>query len=153
MSTSPSRIRPVATGIDFGVRSDSLVLADITQSIGVRPTSGFEKGEPYIGRQKVGSELVAINRVRPFGVWHFCTSEILITDDVEDHAKFLIQKLAPAKAAIMQFKADPTFYVRVSIWVCGESFVLPADCLAEIALLAENVSFTCWESQEENASE
>jgi hypothetical protein len=151
MTTTSSRKRRIATGIDFGIRSDSLDLESVSSLLGLNPTSGFEKGEPYVGREKRGPDIVTVDRIRPFGVWHFCTSESLHSNNVEDHAKLLVDALTPAKAAIAQMIADPQFYVRLTIWVLGYTFDLSAACLASLSSFAEEVTITCWEDEEHNS--
>lgn len=150
MNTSSSRIKPISTGIDLCIRSDSLDLEIVSFQLGIKPTSGFEKGQPYVGREKRGSEIVAVERVRPFGVWHFCTSESLHSNNVEDHVKLLVDALTPAKSAIARMIADPQFCVKITIWVLGYTFDLSAACLASLSTFAEQVTITCWENEEGN---
>lgn len=149
MGTIPSGVRPIATGIDLCIRSDVLDLQDVSSLLGIQPTSGFEKGDPYVGREKQGSNIVAVDRVRPFGVWHFVTSESLHSNNVEDHAKLLIDTLSPAKSAISMLIADPQFSLRITIWVLGYTFDLSTASLASLALFAENITVTCWEGAED----
>ncbi len=151
MTTTSSRIKPIATGIDLCIRSDSLDLEHVSSLLGVKATSGFEKGDPYVGRQKRGPDIVTVDRVRPFGVWHFCTSESLHSNNVEEHAQFLIEALTPAKSAIARMIADPQFYVKITIWDLGYTFDLSASCLASLSSFAEDVTVTCWENREEDS--
>lgn len=141
-------IKPIVTGIDFGVRSDSLSLEHVSRLLGVSPTSGFEKGERYIGRQKKGAEIVNVERVRSFGVWHFCTSANLSSNNIEDHARSLIETMTPAKAGIEEFISDSECYVMMTIWVIGYTFELSCDTLAKLSSFAESVTFTCWDEDE-----
>ena len=152
MTTNTSGTKPIATGIDICVRSDSLVLKNVTRLLGVNPTSGFEKGEVYIGRQKHGSDIVTVERVRPFGVWHFCTSESCRSNNVEDHARLLIETLTPAKTAIEQLIADPEYYVKITIWVLGYTFDVSSACLASLSSFAEDFTITCWEDGEDDSN-
>lgn len=148
---SPSGTKQISTGIDICVRSESLVLENVSRLLGVKATSGFEKGEPYVGRQKRGSDIVTVDRVRPFGVWHFCTSESLRSNNVQDHARLLIETLTPAKAAIRQLIADPACYVKITIWVLGFTFDVSSACLAWLSSFAEDFTITCWEDEEEES--
>ena len=148
IATRTSRSEPITTGIDICVRSDSLILENVSRLLGVTPTSGFEKGEPYIGRQKRGSDIVAVDRVRPFGVWHFRTAESLDSRNVEDHAKFLIETFTSAKDAIQQLITDPHYYVIITIWSLGYTFSLTSASLAGLSSLAQDVTITCWEDEE-----
>jgi len=142
-------LRKIAAGIDFGVRSDSLVVNEISRWFGVEPTCAFEKGDSYTGREKRGPSIVAVNRVRPFGVWHFCTSESLHSNNVNDHARLLIDTFTPAKSAIAQMIADPELYVKITIWVLGYTFDISAVCLASLSSFAEDVTITCWDEKED----
>ena len=148
-SNQPKRI---VTGIDLAIRSNSLSLESISSLLGINPTSGFEKGEPYIGREKRGSDIVAVDRVRPFSVWHFCTSESLHSNSIEDHVELLVDTLAPAKAAIDRMIVDKGFYVKLAIWVLGYTFDLSAACFRSLSSFAEDISITCWEGEEGEAN-
>lgn len=150
MTTNAIETRRIATGIDICIRCDSLVLENISNLLGVKPTSGFEKGESYVGRQKCGSEIVNVNRVRPHGVWHFCTSESLRSKNVEEHARLLIDTLAPAKSEIKRLIDDPDHYVKITIWVLGYTFDLAMPCLAALSSLAESLTITCWDDDEDD---
>lgn len=57
----------VRTQIDFCVKSDHLCLADVSKALGLPPTYGCERGARYIGKEKIGDEIRAIERQRPFG--------------------------------------------------------------------------------------
>ena len=149
MSMNTSQTKPIATGIDICVRSDSLILENVSRLLGVTPTSGFEKGEPYVGRQKRGSDIETVDRVRPFGVWHFCTAQSLDSKHVEDHAKFLIDTFASARDAVQQLIADPKSYVRITVWAVGYTFDLTAASLAGLSSLAQDFTITCWDDEED----
>ncbi len=123
------------------------MLADISRSLGISPTSGFEKGQSYVGRQKKGAEIVTSDRVRPFGVWHFCTAERLDSKEVEAHAEYLIETLTPAKDTISRLIADPAYYLKITIWVLGYTFDVSSRCLAELLPFAEDFTITCWEEK------
>lgn len=151
MTTNTSGTKPIATGIDICVRSDSLILENVSRLLGVTPTSGFEKGETYVGRQKRGSEIVTVDRVRSFGVWHFCTAESLDSRNVEEHAKFLIETFTSARDTIQQLIADPNYYVKITIWALGYTFDLTSASLAGLSSLAQDLTITCWEDEEDDS--
>jgi len=152
LTMTPDKTRRIETGIDICVRSDILLLDDVSGWLGVKPTSGFEKGDAYVGREKRGSDIVTVDRVRPFGVWHFCTSKLSRSNSVEEHAKLFIDSLSPSRAAIARLIANPDFYVKISIWVVGYTFDVSSTVLAELAGLAEDFTVSCWEEEEENES-
>ena len=143
-----SASRRIITGIDLVIWSEHLHLQEISRLLGVTPTSGFEKGQTYIGREKRGSDIVNVERVRPFGVWHYCTSEVLDSRNVEDHAKLLAETFDSAKPALQQLISDPEYHVEITIWAAGYTFCLSAEYLSLMALLAENVTITCWGEEE-----
>jgi len=147
LSTIPDKTRPIATGIDLCIRGDSLVLDNVSHLLGVKPTSGFEKGDAYVGREKRGSAIVTVNRVRPFGVWHFCTSELLQSNSVEEHVRLLIDTFSPSKAVITRLISDPSYSVQTSIWVLGYTFCMSSAMLVELASFAEDCSVACWEEK------
>jgi len=150
MTTNANRTRRIATGIDFGIRGDSLIPADISRALGISPTSGFEKGQPYVGRHKKGSEIATVDRIRPFGVWHFCTAEYLDSNEVEAHAEYLIETLTPAKTPISHLIVDPAYYLKITIWVLGYTFDVSSTRLAGLLPFAEDFTITCWEEKDDD---
>ena len=145
-----SRNTSFGTQIDICVRSDSLELEHLSHFLDIKPTSGFEKGESYVGRQKCGLDIVQVERSAPTGVWHFCTDALLESSNVQDHAKFLLDTLRPAKAAFQQLMADPEYNVKITIWVSGYSCELTTAYLSELCSYAEEISISCWYDNEED---
>jgi hypothetical protein len=137
----------VATHIHFGVKGKSLQVEEITRFLGITPTSGFNPHEPYLGKTKVGDEIILVNNNRPsFGVWHFRTEEKRFPDMV-DHALYLLEVLEPAKENIAGLLRSPDYEVVVAFWYEGPvGFDIPANVLSRLASLCHRFTFRFFES-------
>ena len=149
MNESEYKKREIATGIDLGIRSEKLITDDISQMLSVEPTLGYQKGHSYIGREKANSRIIEVRRTRAFGVWHFCTSQFMESDNLDELAQFLIVKFNNAKEAIHKLLENPDYSVIISIWYVGEGrFCIKSDLLAQLASMCEEVCITTWEQDE-----
>ena len=147
----------VVTGMNLGIRSKLLRKDGITDLLGFEPTRAFEKGEKYVGRERVGVSksgenlLQTAERVRPWGVWHYSTSAFIQSDSLNDHASFLLEKLEAARDGIRQLIGDRDYYVALSIWYVGPAgFGVSSELMARLAGLSEEINVTCWETEEDD---
>ena len=139
------------TEITFGLIGDHLSVGEVGQSIGIEPTRAFEKGDFFIGSQRIEGKMVDIERQRPRGVWQLSTLATVKTDIIVDHAESLLSQLEPKADAINTLKESQSLFSRISIChVGGGTFELPSDIMKRIALLCEEVSVTCWENDEQD---
>ena len=146
-----NRHSDVCTQIDFFIRSEHLRLADVSESLGIEATYGFEPRAQYLVKRNVSDEVPTVERIHPdFGVWHFGTSGLVESEVLEDHSRFLLNILEPACKKIAEFVSDPAFTVGMICWHVGPAgFQLSSSILARLAVLSEWISFTCWEINEE----
>ena len=142
--------RELVTGIDLAIRSDTLTVAAITSHVGVEATRAFDKGETYRGIERVGDgEFREVERARPWGVWHFCSSAFIKVNSVEEHALFLLGKLEHARDAIQSLIAGERCGVVIRIWYVGpDGFYISGPTAMRLASLCEEISVTCWETEE-----
>lgn len=150
----------VVTKMDFGIRSHKLRKDHITTLLALEPTCAYEKGEKYLGRERIGvdqlgkNQIRTVERVHPWGVWHYCTFAFLKSDSLNDHASFLLEKLEPARDSIRQLIADSDYYVGLVIWYVGPAgFAISSDLMVRLADLSEEISVTCWETEEDDDEE
>ena len=146
----PTRLSDLVTQIDFAVRAETLQSNEITRLLGVIPTRAFEKGDPYVGREKSAEGAFReVERVRPWGVWHFSTAGLVKDNSVESHGIFLLDKLEPAKERIRRLTNDGEYRVVLNIWYVGPSgFTVSGSVMARLAELCEEITITCWEVDE-----
>jgi hypothetical protein len=154
MSSTPSSIgqeqTDVETQIDLFIRSDALNLGNITRFLGIEATSGFEAGAAYTGKTKIGGEIRDVERRYPcYGVWHFNTSLFMHHESLQEHALLLLERFEPVADRILQLKANPEYTVALILWHVGPAgFQFDSGILARLAKLSEWMSFTCWETEE-----
>ena len=134
--------------IDFGIRSYDLRMDDIGRTLCLEPTKAFEKGEKYLGRERAPDGGVRnIDRVRPYGVWHYCTDEFIHSNSIDTHGLFLLGKLEPVAEHIHRYLADDTYFTQMTIWHVGAGgFNVSAGILCRLAALCEHFRIVCWES-------
>jgi hypothetical protein len=128
------------THVTFGMRSDSLDPGDISLRLGLTPTFACAKGE----RVRVGRKRV--ERGFPHGVWQLLTIPQVLSDDLEEHARYLLSQLEPVQMAIERYVRDPTFYVYISFWWltdgCVGGYTLSGDTVRRLAVLCQEFNFT-----------
>ena len=84
---SHSRIKGAVTHMDFGIRSNHLQKNEMSALLGIEPTRAFERGEKYSGPERVGDgQFRQVERIRPWGVWHYNTSDFVRSNSLNDHA-------------------------------------------------------------------
>ena len=145
-----SEVLDAQTEITFGLVGDRLLIERVQQAIGVSATRAFEKGEHYIGRQRVDGQVVEVQRIRPRGVWQFSTRTLIASDRILDHAKYLLEQLERKSSEIACLKESQNLFSRISICHVGSiSFELPSDMTTRLAALCDEVAISCWEVDEE----
>lgn len=142
-------MRAIKTSVDFAIRSDILRLDDVSRQLGIVPTTAFEKGDWYLGREKVDGEIREVGRARPTGVWHYCSESESNSHLIDEHVQLLLRKLTPVKDAIRRFVDDDDYFVRVSLWYVGDGgFGLPSELFSALADFCEEIQVTCWTAEE-----
>jgi len=147
---TPDRLSTIMTHLDLGIRGEALRKDDITALLGIEPTRAFEKGEVYLGRERTADGAFRnVERVRPWGVWHFRTQEFITTDSVNEHALFLLGRFASVRDKIRGLLSDSGYHIMLTIWYVGPSgFSVSAEVMSQLAALCGEISITCWEPRE-----
>lgn len=142
---------PVVTQVYFSMRGERLFVRDITEQLGIEPTSGFDPHEPYEGRIKIGGEIRTVERNRPaFGTWHYRTEPCVSSLAIEDHALFLLAKFEPLEPILRSFLSGHDIHIRIRLWHVGSTgFDLSASTVARLARLCHAMSFNCFETGDE----
>lgn len=137
------------THIDFGVKGKSLQVKYITHLLGIAATSGFNPNEPYEGKTKLGDNVVSVQRNRPsYGVWHYSTEGKVDSNNVEDHAHYLLGVLGSAREGIRELLQSPSYEVRLSIWHVGScGFDITSNALSQLAGICEYLTVRCFEAE------
>ena len=144
----------VQTHIDICVRSEDLRVDKLNEMFGIQATSGFENGDCYISKQKIDGKIETIERIRDFGVWHLNSNCEIISNNLDDHARWLLQKLRLAKNTAKNLYNDPDYFVKLTVWYVGPAgFGMDAQMLSELTSLCKEISVTCWETEEVETNE
>lgn len=138
------------THIDFSVTGPALQVSQITASLNLTPTSAFSPGERYTGKAKVGGTIVSVEKNRPpFGVWHYSTEHKIESQGVEDHARFLLHELRPAKNEIEKLLQSSEYVLRLSIWYVGPNgFDMSSETMGQLANICTNLTVRCFETDD-----
>jgi hypothetical protein len=139
-----------ATHVDFCVKGATLQVSFITELLGMHATNGFNPSERYIGKARIGDSIVAVERTRPsFGVWHFSTEGQVISDFVEDHARYLLAVLTSSKAGIQELVQSPDYEVVLSIWcVSPNGFDIASETMALLTAVCQRITVRCLAADE-----
>jgi hypothetical protein len=132
-------------------------VVEISKLLGFDTVRAFDKGDKYIGRERVGlgadgkNIIREVERTRPFTVWHLLTSHFVSSEQVDEHASVLLEKLEPATKAIQQLIESPNCEIGVSIWYMeGAGFSMKAALMARLVNLCEYITVTCWDDENES---
>jgi hypothetical protein len=132
------------TRIDFCIRGNELQLDEMTKRLGLQPTDGWNPRERYLGKEKVGNEIRTVERQREsFGVWHFCTEELVDHSELQIHAEFLLSKLIPIEEQILEIIRSGSY--QVSMWfryVGPTGFSIKSSTVLHLAILCERMDFS-----------
>jgi hypothetical protein len=126
-----------------------LSIEEITRSIGVEACRAYERGDFFIGRQRIDGRIVEIERQRPRGVWQVSTGAYLKSDRIVEHAESLLKLLEPKADTIAKLTESRLLFSRISIChVGGGDFTMPSELMKRLASLCDELSITCWEVDE-----
>jgi hypothetical protein len=132
------------TRVVFSVMSAHLRVDEVTRLLGLEPTSYWETGATHTYSTKVGDEIRQIEQPRrPKNDWHFDTSYFVTSSNLEDHARFLLERLEPSAEQIRQLVQDPDCVVPIRASGKGPVIELSSNVLARLAALSQWTSFTC----------
>ena len=138
------------THIDFCITGSALYVSQVTALLDLTPTSAFNPNERYAGKAKVGGAIVSVEKNRPpFGVWHYSTENKIESQSVEDHARFLLNELRPAKHGIEKLLQSSEYDLRLSIWHFGPNgFDLSSETISQLASICANLTVRCFETND-----
>ena len=138
----------MASHIDFGIKGDFLKVEEVTNFLGFLPTFAFNPNEAYIGKEKRGDNILSVEKARPpFGVWHFSTEGRIATNEIEDHAVYLLSKLKYSKEKINYYLNSNNYTVIISFWFEGPvGFDVSSKSLGQISEYCESFTFRFFES-------
>lgn len=91
------------------MRSDGLLLREISSSLGITQTSGFEKNDPFYIKTTDSIH------PEPWGVWRYDSDVFLDSLKVGDHIKFIIDTFLEKAPALQRYLDDTTYDLR--FWV------------------------------------
>ena len=141
------------THIDFCIKADHLQMQRITDLLGISPTSGFNPRERYQRKTRVEGKPAVVEDFRPnYGIWHYSTEKLLRSEQLEDHARFLLERLETAKAGIASLLRSSDYEIRMYLWHVGSSgFDISSELMRQLALLSKNITVDCFEPAEISA--
>jgi hypothetical protein len=148
-------MKPVKTQIDLCIQGSHLRVDSISDLLGISPTSGFNPHEAYRGKVKIGSSIFEVERNRPsFGVWHFSTGSLVDSNNLDNHAAFLLEKLEGSRPTMESLLQSGQYEVTISIWYVGPAgFDISSRFLVRLAEISNRVRVTCFEETNEQAKE
>ncbi|MES1213442.1 MAG: DUF4279 domain-containing protein [Singulisphaera sp.] len=145
-----SAISKIVTGIDFAIRTGAVPTSTVTSLLNVEPTRAFDQGDVYVGRERLGTTFHEVERARPWGVWHFCSSCFINTNSIEEHALFILAKFEPLRDAIQTLIDGQQCAVVITIWYVGrDGFFVSSATVARLASICEQIGITCWDHGDE----
>ena len=132
--------------ISFGISGDKLLPNEITNLLKITPTKAWKKGDTYKSkyRNKNGSfEFRELKR--PAGIWELSSLEEVLSNKLEDHASFIIQKLESSMNQIDKILSQSSMRTSINIWWQPEDgyggYTLSADTIRKLSLLCNEMDF------------
>ena len=137
--------------VEFVVRGSGLTVADISARFGMSPTRGYNAGEPYTGKQRLGDKVVSVERQRPpFGLWELSSSNCLGGEPLDDHVFWLLDKLDPVASQVSDLVLSPDYEVTICLTqYYGCSFFVEAETIARLASYCNNFLFSAIGAEEQ----
>ncbi|HEX5435805.1 MAG TPA: DUF4279 domain-containing protein [Gemmatimonadaceae bacterium] len=140
-----AHIRSVA--VTFSVAAPDLDPAAVTAATGLQPDSSARRGDER--RNRAGT-LLSPERE---GWWALGTRGKLTSKDINDHFRYLHERLLPHASALQAFaQGGETFFDVVwksTYLYAGTGPLIDADCLSGIAALGAGVGFDIYQVDED----
>jgi hypothetical protein len=124
----------VETSVSFGFRGENLLLDEITTKLTVEPTSGFEKGDTFVGKKTKRTY------VHPWGVWRYVSN--LYSANVYEHIEFILNTFLPHRNAIRSITKNNQYFSLLSINKCSKSIFNELSITARTLHLCFDISDT-----------
>lgn len=137
MRENSSQGRPVRAAISFGVTGTNLVPSELTMRLGLQPDRAFAKGATHHTPRGP--------RQRPFGVWAIDSRSHVSSDELAEHADYILRLLEPVRPAIEGIKRDPSLRTSVGIWWAPEEgqggYTLKATVVSALCQYCDEIDF------------
>lgn len=127
----------VTASIRFGVSGTKLVPSELTRRLGLQPDTAFAKGATHHTPRGP--------RQRPFGVWAIDSRSHVSSDELSEHAHYILKLLERVRPAVEEIKRDPSLRVSVGIWWNPEEgqggYTLKATVVSALCQYCEEIDF------------
>lgn len=132
--------------VSFGIRGDELSPAEITDLLMVRPTKAWQKGDIYKSKyRKNDGSFDYRDAKRPWGIWEFSSSINVSSENLEDHASYVAEKIEPSNDQIRRLIRQKDLRVYINIWWQPEDgyggYTLSADTVKRLSVLCSEMDF------------
>ena len=138
--------RKKATCVSFGFRADELDTSEITATMGIIPSRGFRRGDPFISR--------GVEHKKLWGIWVLDTH--ISSNSVDRHLEELLHVLDPRKEAIRAINSRHGFQSLLKIfWLQTDITIglsIKGRLLSQAAAYADIVDITIRESDNSDAT-
>lgn len=128
------------TNVTFRIMGDVVLKPDeITNSLQIKPTRAFAKGEEYMTK-RVGIRYWSI------GHWSISTETFVDSTSTEVHAKYLLNLLEPRIKEIVPYLENPLFHTSIVFWWEATDehggYTLSSNTLARLCCLCNELDYT-----------
>lgn len=132
--------------ISFGIRGNKLVPGYISELLKLSPTKAWQKGDSYRSRYQKDDGSIDFQLVeRAFGIWELSSSPTVVSDNIKDHALYIINQLDSAAEQIRDLIQRDDLRVSVSIWWQPKDgyggYTLPADSIRKLSMVCAEMDF------------
>ena len=145
------KTRKNLTCVDYAISDDSKRMAEISDFLGVHPTSAFDVGDTYPSHECVDGVVRPVIRIRSSGVWHYSSEGLVQGDDIDEHLAFVLAALEPAADRIALLMQNPEVKPGAYLWHVGDlGFTVYSSPLVRLAKITSWVSVSCWPDEDED---
>jgi len=143
-------IRNDVTHISFGMSAHTLSPDIITEMMGIAPTHAFKKGDIYSSQVGIGHGRTEwVERKKVHGVWSYSTAAFVTSDELDDHAEYLLDKIEPAATRLHALLNDPKYHIGIWLWYIGHfTCSIRSDLMRRLASLCKEIVVTCWDVED-----
>lgn len=127
----------VLTNATLAVYADDLDPDKVSARLALEPTRSFRRGEAIIGRRRRYGD-------HPIGGWLLSSRDHLVSDDLQAHLAWLLQRITPAAEGISVLVSEG-FDVAIICVISGTELgggpTIPSQALRDLARLGIPVDF------------
>ena len=132
------------TWVQYIITSGILDENRITEESEVTPTQSWNKGDEFLGKEWCPKSRRTIEKIkiRNQGVWELSSDNIVDSPILEDHAKYILSQLEPAKNYFQQLCVNTQDYLIkfcLSWHIAPEhgSYELSSQTLSRISVISQ----------------